>query len=210
MGARTPCRWSVSHPVGSMALRLFRRCAVEIDRTEDMIRSMLGEALTPDAPDAHLERLPHLREDGLGYAQREAKGCEFASGGDSVGCLALPPAIQPFQDLLCGRSLSRRLGLVGRPRDLPTCVPNRRDRHVLRRMGEAAARKRQRLAAQLQSVCPHTHDIRPASDASDNSTLEVRSGFETFFGTTQYRCMYCGTWWSDHVKGQWDLPSGGQ
>ena len=56
-------------------------------------------------------------------------------------------------------------------------------------LGGRAERKRTRLRGRLVNVCPHIHIVN--LDFNDGVEAHYQPLFETFFGTTMYRCQGC-------------------
>ena len=64
---------------------------------------------------------------------------------------------------------------------------------------ERDLRKRRRLLGQLQNVCPHIVAMDPAQAEPGHTAMEVKYAFETYVGTLDYVCMFCGARWSEHA-----------
>lgn len=61
---------------------------------------------------------------------------------------------------------------------------------------EWSMRRRRRVAGKLANVCPHIGFVEPTKHGDGTLALQVQFLFETFFGTTLYLCLGCGTKWS--------------
>ena len=64
---------------------------------------------------------------------------------------------------------------------------------------ERDERKRRRLLGQLQNVCPHIVAMDPTQDEAGKTAFAVQYAFETYVGTLDYVCMFCGSRRSEHA-----------